>query len=57
MVATFENCEIFSTYYFSYVGSYKAALRVGNKFIIIVVNWLEFDQTFEHSWHLSFDRS
>ena len=57
MVATFENCEIFSPYYFSYVGSYKAALRVGNKFIIIIVNWLEMDQTFEHSWHLSFDGS
>ena len=57
MVATFENCEIFSTYYFSYVGSYKAALRVGNKSIIIVVNWLEFDKTFEHLWHLSFDKS
>ena len=27
---TFENCEIFSTYYFSYVGGCKAALRGGN---------------------------
>ena len=26
----FENCEIFSTYYFSYVRGYKAALRGGN---------------------------
>ena len=30
MVETFENCEIFSTYYFSYVGGCKAALRGGN---------------------------
>ena len=27
---TFENCEIFSTYYFSYVRGYKAPLRGGN---------------------------
>ena len=31
IVATFENCEIFSTHYFSYVRGYKAALRGGNK--------------------------
>ena len=30
IMATFENCEIFSTYYFSHVRGYKAALRSGN---------------------------
>ena len=30
MVATFKNCEIFSTYYFSYVQGYKEVLRGGN---------------------------
>ena len=30
-MANFENCEIFSTYYFSYVWGYKAALRGGNE--------------------------
>ena len=29
-VATFENCEIFSNYYFSYVRDYKATLSGGN---------------------------
>ena len=29
-VATFENCEIFSNYYFSYVPDYKATLSGGN---------------------------
>ena len=29
-MATFKNCEIFSTYYFSYVWGYKAALMGGN---------------------------
>ena len=28
-----------------------------NKYIIIVIDWLEFDETFEHLWNLSFDRS
>ena len=37
MGATFKNCEIFSTYYFSYVWGYKAALRGGNKPGIITV--------------------
>ena len=32
ILATFENCEIFSTYYFSYVWSYKAALGVAISF-------------------------
>ena len=31
MVATFENCEIFSTYYFSNVRGYKATLRGDNE--------------------------
>ena len=31
-MATFENCEIFSTYYFPCFRGYKAALRSGNKF-------------------------
>ena len=56
-MASFENCEIFSTYYFSYVVSYKATLKGGNKYIIIVIDWLEFDEKFEHLWRLSFDRS
>ena len=30
-VATFENCEIFSNYYFSYVRDYKATLAGDNK--------------------------
>ena len=30
-VATFENCEIFSNSYFSYVRDYKAILAGGNK--------------------------
>ena len=29
-MATFGNCETFSTYYFSYVRGYEAALRGGN---------------------------
>ena len=29
-MATFENCEIFSTYHLSYVQGYKVALRGGN---------------------------
>ena len=29
-MATFENCEIISTFYFSYLWAYKAALRGGN---------------------------
>ena len=32
-MATFENCEIFSTYYFSCVRGYKAALTGGNKYL------------------------
>ena len=34
IVAIFENCEIFSTYYFAYVRDYKAALRGGNKLFV-----------------------
>ena len=30
-MATFENCEIFSNYYFSYVRDYKVTLSGGNK--------------------------
>ena len=30
IVATFENCEIFFTYYFSYVRGYKASLKDGS---------------------------
>ena len=30
-MVTFENCEIFSTYYFSYVRGYKAALKGDNE--------------------------
>ena len=30
-VAAFENCEIFSNYYFSHVRDYKATLSGGNK--------------------------
>ena len=33
MAATFENCEIFSTYYFSYERDYKAALWGGNHYV------------------------
>ena len=33
-MATFENCEIFSNYCFSYVRGYKAALRGGNKLFL-----------------------
>ena len=29
-MAAFENCEIFSTYYFSHIQSYKVALKGGN---------------------------
>ena len=28
-----------------------------NKYIIIVIDCLEFDETFEHLWHLRSDRS
>ena len=33
-LTTFENCEIFSNYYFSYVQDYKATLAGGNKLFI-----------------------
>ena len=36
-VATFENCEIFSNYYFSYVRDYKATLSGGNYFPITML--------------------
>ena len=35
-VATFENCEIFSNLYFSYVRDYKATLLGGNTKVIFL---------------------
>ena len=34
-VATFENCDVFSSYYFSYVRDYKATLLGGNNIIFL----------------------
>ena len=39
-MATFKNCKIFSTYYFSYVRGYKAALRDGNQNIVSSIFYL-----------------
>ena len=37
IMATFENCKIFSTYYFSNVRGYKAALKDGNYWTLLIV--------------------
>ena len=39
-VATFENCEIFSNYYFSYVRDYKVTLAGGNYVWWKWINWI-----------------
>ena len=36
-----KNCEIFFTYYFSYVRDYKAVLRGGNNFHDKIINFKE----------------
>ena len=41
-MATFEICEIFSNYYFSYVRDYKATLTGGNKIVAKPISFIVF---------------
>ena len=50
IVPTFENCEIFFTYYFSYVGGYKVALRSSNYCGILLRNQCEIMRGYQFSY-------